>query len=39
MEVSEKNGKKRVYMPEEIKEKILKKAKVRVKNNKRDEKS
>lgn len=30
-EHSEKNGKKRVYIPEEIKEKLLKKSKVRVK--------
>ena len=30
----EKNGKKRVFIPEEIKEKMLKKTKVRVKNNK-----
>jgi biotin operon repressor len=38
----EKNGKKRVFIPEEIKEKMLKKAKVRVskeeKNKKNDEK-
>jgi len=36
----EKNGKKRVFIPEEIKEKMLKKTKVRVgnnKNNKKDE--
>ena len=30
----EKNGKKRVFIPEEIKEKMLKKTKVRVKDNK-----
>jgi len=30
----EKNGKKRVFIPEEIKEKMLKKTKVRVKGNK-----
>jgi chromosome segregation and condensation protein ScpB len=29
-EISEKNGKKRVYVPEEIKEKLAKYAKVRV---------
>jgi len=33
----EKNGKKRLYIPEEIKEKMLKKVKVRVKNNKKQE--
>jgi biotin operon repressor len=33
----EKNGKKRVFIPEEMKEKILKKTKVRVKSNKKDE--
>lgn len=32
-ELVEKNGKKRVYIPEEIKEKLLKKTKVRVKSN------
>ena len=37
-EVNEKNGKKRVYMPEEIKEKVLKKAKVRVKDDKKAKK-
>ncbi len=31
----EKNGKKRVFIPEEMKEKMLKKTKVRVKENKR----
>ena len=31
-EIVEKNGKKRVFIPEEIKEKLLKKAKVRVKD-------
>ena len=31
----EKNGKKRVFIPEEIKEKMLKKTKVRVKGNKK----
>ena len=35
-EVIEKNGKKRVYIPEEIKEILLKKSKVRVKNKKND---
>jgi predicted transcriptional regulator len=34
----ERNGKKRVFIPEEIKEKMLKKAKVRVKNKKIKEK-
>lgn len=34
----EKNGKKRVYIPEEIKEKMLKKAKVRVSKEKNKEK-
>ena len=32
-EYTEKSGKKRVYIPEEIKEKLLKKAKVRVQKN------
>jgi len=32
----EKNGKKRVYIPEEVREKILKKAKVKVKSNKKN---
>ena len=35
----EKNGKKRVFIPEEIKEKMLKKTKVRVKDSKNKEKS
>jgi len=34
----EKNGKKRVFIPEEIKEKMLKKTKVRVSNNKNNRK-
>ncbi len=34
----EKNGKKRVYIPEPIKEKMLKKTKVRVKSDKKEEK-
>ncbi len=34
----ERNGKKRVFIPEEIKEKMLKKTKVRVKTNKKEEK-
>ena len=34
----EKNGKKRVFIPENIKEKMLKKTKVRVKSNKNEEK-
>jgi DNA-binding CsgD family transcriptional regulator len=33
-EVIEKNGKKRVFIPEEVKEKLLKKSKVRVKSTK-----
>lgn len=37
-EIIEKNGKKRVYITEEMKEKLLKKAKVRVKSKKKDEK-
>jgi CII-binding regulator of phage lambda lysogenization HflD len=37
-EYIEKNGKKRVYIPEEIKEKIVKKAKVRVKEKKNNKK-
>lgn len=32
----EKNGKKRVFIPEEMKEKMLKKTKVRVKSNKKE---
>ncbi len=35
----EKNGKKRVFIPEEIKEKMLKKTKVRVKTSKKEDKS
>jgi len=34
-EVIENNGKKRIYIPEEIKEKLLKKSKVRVKTTKK----
>lgn len=34
----EKNGKKRVFIPEDMKEKMLKKTKVRVKSEKKDEK-
>ena len=34
-EVVESNGKKRVYVPEDIKEKILKKVKVRIRNKKK----
>jgi len=34
-EVIEKNGKKRVYVPDKIKEKMLKKSKVRVNNSKK----
>ncbi|MBU1252105.1 MAG: winged helix-turn-helix domain-containing protein [Nanoarchaeota archaeon] len=37
-EIIEKNGKKRVFIPEEIREKLLKRAKVRVKNGKKSEK-
>ncbi len=37
-EVIEKNGKKRVYIPEEIKDKLLKRAKVRVKSTKKGQK-
>ena len=37
-EIIEKNGKKRVYIPEEIKENMLKKAKVRVKGSKKSKK-
>jgi hypothetical protein len=35
-EVIEKNGKKRVFVPEEVKEKLLKRVKVRVKESKKD---
>ncbi len=38
-EIIEKNGKKRVFIPEELKEKLLKKSKVRVKGGKKAEKS
>ena len=37
-EIVEQNGKKRVFIPEDIKEKLLKKAKVRVKKREKDEK-
>lgn len=37
-EIIEKNGKKRVFVPEEIREKLLKYAKVRVKGSKKQEK-
>jgi len=37
-ETNETNGKKRVYIPEEIKEKILKKVKVRVQKEKKNKK-
>jgi len=37
-EIIEKNGKKRVFIPEKMKEILLKKAKVRVKNIKKDKK-
>jgi hypothetical protein len=39
MEYFEKNGKKRVYVPEEVREKLQKYAKVRVKKEKKDEKN
>jgi len=35
-EISEKNGKKRVFIPAEIKERLLKKAKVRVRKDKKE---
>lgn len=35
-EIIEENGKKRVFIPEEIREKMLKRAKVRVKNKKKE---
>lgn len=38
-EVIEKNGKKRIYIPDEIKEKMLKKAKVRVGKDKKSKKT
>ena len=38
-EIIEKNGKKRVFIPEELQEKILKKAKVRPKNKDKSKKS
>jgi len=37
-ELVEQNGKKRVFIPEEIKEKLLKKAKVRVKREEKEKK-
>ncbi len=37
-EIVEQNGKKRVYIPEEVKEKVLKKEKVRVKEEKKGKK-
>ena len=37
-EIIEKNGKKRIYIPEEVKEKILKKTKVRIKEIKNTKK-
>jgi len=37
-EIIEKNGKKRVFIPEDIREKLLKKQKVRVKNTKKAQK-
>jgi hypothetical protein len=37
-EIIEKNGKKRVFIHEEVKEKLLKKTKVRVKDKKKEEK-
>ena len=38
-EIIETNGKKRVFIPEKIKEKLLKKTKVRVKNNEKQRKT
>jgi len=38
-ETIEKNGKKRVYIPEDIKEKMLKKTKVKIKSNKKSSKN
>lgn len=38
MESIEKNGKKRIYIPKEMKEKLLKKAKVRIKNSHKSKK-
>ena len=38
-EIIEKNGKKRVFVPEEVKERLMKKVKVRVKELKKDGKS
>lgn len=38
-EITEKNGKKRVFIPEQIKEKLLKKTKVRVRKDKNDKKN
>ncbi|MCK4647351.1 hypothetical protein KAT24_00270 [Candidatus Pacearchaeota archaeon] len=38
-EIIEKNGKKRVFIPEKIKEKLLKKSKVRVKSTKKEQKN
>jgi predicted transcriptional regulator len=35
-EVVEKNGKKRIFIPEKVKEKLLKKQKVRVKDSKKE---
>ncbi|MEK6840848.1 MAG: helix-turn-helix domain-containing protein, partial [Nanoarchaeota archaeon] len=37
-EAVEKNGKKRVFVPEEVKEKLMKRVKVRVKPEKKDKK-
>ncbi len=37
-EAIERNGKKRVFIPEKVKEKMLKKTKVRIKNNKKGSK-
>ena len=38
-EIIDKNGKKRVFIPDEIKEKMLKRSKVRVKTKKKEQKS
>jgi hypothetical protein len=37
-EIIEKNGKKRVFVPDEVKERMLKSVKVRVRNGKKDRK-
>ena len=37
-EIIEKNGKKRVFVPDDVKERMLKSVKVRVRNGKKDRK-